>query len=251
MSSQRLLFDYSPAFILVCMALGLGYAWLLYRAAHTWSAGMNKLLFILRATVVTLLAFLLIGPILKLAHNITEKPALVFLMDNSLSVKEATDSIQREKLEEEIDRTKKTLEKEKYEVKLRDLSGAYPGHPDFRHPTSDLTGSIRNITADYEGKNLAGIVLLSDGIYNSGTSPLYSPLRIPVYTVGLGDTTQRMDLVLKNLDYNKIAYQGNKFPLTVEVLVQGFHNQEVTVSVDQGGKRLTQQKNSGSGNLLP
>lgn len=203
----------------------------------------------MRAVVVALIAFLLIGPILKLTRNITEKPALVFLIDNSLSVKETTDSVKLAKMMEEIDRTKEVLEKERYEVRLSDLSGG-PGNAGFNNPSSDLAGAIRNITADYEGKNLAGLVLFSDGIYNSGTSPLYSALRIPVYTVGLGDTTQRIDLVLKTLAYNKIAYQGNQFPLTAEVLVQGLHNQDVMVTIDQGGKRVTQKKNSGNNLVL-
>src|SRR5258708_5690108 len=240
MTNQRLLFEHSPAFILACIALGLGYAWLLYRAKATWGRRANQFLFVLRTVLVFLLAFLLIGPVLKLTHNFIEKPALVFLVDNSLSVKETTDSNQRQKIESEIDRARKSLEDEGYSVALRNLSGKEVSPSDFTFPTSDLSGSLRTITADYEGKNLSGIVMFSDGIYNSGASPLYAPLRIPVYTVGLGDTAQRVDLVLKNLAFNKIAYQGNKFPLRAEVLVQGLSHQDVMVSVSQGCKRLTQ-----------
>jgi hypothetical protein len=248
---QRLLFEYSPAFILACLALAVGYAWLLYRAKATWGPRANQFLFALRALLVFLLAFLLIGPVLKLTHNFTEKPALVFLVDNSLSVKETTDSSRRQKMEREISRIKKSLEGEGYAVALSDLSGKEGNISNFSFLTSDLAGALRTITGNYEGKNLSGIVLFSDGIYNSGASPLYSPLRIPVYTVGLGDTAQRVDLVLKNLAFNKIAYQGNKFPLRAEVLVQGLSHQDVMVSVSQGGKRLTQQmKNTGTKLLL-
>ncbi len=257
MNQQKLLFEYSPAFILLCLALGLAYGWILYRAKHTWSDRVNQLLFGLRAVLVALLAFLLIGPIFKLTHNIIEKPTLAFLMDNSLSVKETTDSTGLQKIKQEMDRLKKSLEEDGYEVTLRNLSGPEARPSDFRYPTSDLSGAMRGITSDYEGKNLAGLVLVTDGIYNSGTSPLYAPVRIPVYTVGMGDTTQRVDLVLKNLAFNKIAYQGNQFPLRAEVLVQGLRNQEVTVFIDQGprlpggqGKRLTQKKNSGNSLLL-
>src|SRR5260221_10127778 len=250
MTNQRLLFEHSPAFILACIALGLGYAWLLYRAKATWGRRANQFLFVLRTVLVFLLAFLLIGPVLKLTHNFIEKPALVFLVDNSLSVKETTSAAQRQKIEQEINRLKKSMADEGYAVSLRNLSGKDGSISDFSFPTSDLSGALRTITEDYEGKSLSGMVLISDAIYNSGASPLYSPLRIPVYAVGLGDTTQRIDLVLKNLAFNKIAYQGNKFPLRAEVLVQGLGHQEVVVSVSQGGKRLAQQQKNTGGKLL-
>ena len=175
---------------------------------------------------------------------------MVFLVDNSLSVTETLDSLERQKIREQISKASKSIENAGYEVAIRNLS-AKDEALIFNQPNSDLTGAIRSVTSDYEGKNLASIVLLSDGIYNSGASPLYSPLRIPINTIGLGDTTQRTDLVLKNLAFNKIAYQGNKYPLRAEVQSLRLINQEVKVSVFQTGKLLAQQiKNSGNKSML-
>jgi len=247
---QHLIFESSPFLIIVCIALGIAYAFILYRVKHAWSKKVNQGLFLLRAILVSLLGFLLIGPILKLTNNIFEKPTTVFLMDNSQSISEALDSLEQQKIFEKIAVVRKSIEDAGYDVDIRSLS---PKSEDliFNQSNSDLTGAIRSVTSDYEGKNLASIVLLSDGIYNSGTSPLYSPIRIPINTIGLGDTIQRTDLVLKNLAFNKIAYQGNKYPLRAEVQSLGLANQEVKVSVFQGGKLLTQQiKNSGNKPLL-
>jgi len=251
MNHQRLLFEYSPVFIVLCLAMGLGYAFLLYRTKYTWGLTANRLLFVLRAVLVSLLAFLLVGPILKLTHNIVEKPTIVFLADNSISVEETVDSVKRKKIFAEMDAIKNSLQEEGYDVALRDLSDTPPASLKFNHPTSDLSGAIRTVASDYEGKNLAGIVLLSDGIYNSGASPLYTPLRIPVYTVGLGDTTVRLDLAVKNLDYNKIAYQGNKFPLRAEIQVEGITHEDIEVSLFQKGNLIMKQsKNSGTQSLI-
>lgn len=249
MNHQRLLFEYSPALIILCIGVGVGYAWLLYRAKYPWSVAINRTLFCMRAVLVTFLAFLLIGPILKLTHSITEKPALVFLIDDSESLKETTDSLKLRKLVSEVSSVSNTVASEGFEVNVRNLSEKNDAR--FVNPTSDLTGAIRTVIADYEGRNLAGIVLLSDGIYNSGPSPLYTSIHVPVYTVGVGDTTQRTDLALKNLAYNKIAYQGNQFPLRAEVSVLGFTaNEMVTVSVFQGGRKITQMQKNTSGKLL-
>jgi hypothetical protein len=247
---RHLIFEYSPLFIIVCIVLGVGYAFILYGTKYTWSKKINQGLFLLRTFFIALLAFLLIGPILKLTNNIFEKPTIVFLVDNSQSVRETLDSFEREKILEQLRKASTSIEKAGYEVAIQNLLAKEMGSS-FDQPTSDIAGAIRAVTSSFEGKNLKGIVLLSDGIYNSGASPLYSPLRIPINTIGLGDTTQRTDLVLKNLAFNKIAYQGNKYPLRAEVQCIGLVNQEIKVSVFQNGKLLTQQiKNSGGKSLL-
>lgn len=244
---QRLIFQYSPLYFLVCLALGVGYAFLLYSSRYAWSKSLNRLLFALRAGLVTALMLLLLGPILKQTENIFERPTLVILVDNSRSVKETSDTAT---LLSSLRRVTDELKEQNREVAWSGLNGITDSLY-FINSTSDLASGLRQTMGRYEGKNLAGIVLVSDGIYNNGLSPLYVPVRIPLYTIGTGDTTERADLVLKNVDYNRIVYQGNKFPLRAEVAISGFSNQEIVLSVLQQGKVLQQQKkNSGSNALL-
>jgi hypothetical protein len=248
---QRLIFEQSPFYILLCLAAGLGYAYILYNAHYTWSKRTNQILFGARTVVVFLIAFLLLGPILRLITNEYEKPSWVFLVDSSSSVGEVMDSVAIAKLGNELNQTKASIENAGYEVKWKDLTGNEITAIKANGQTSDLNKGIQNIVHEFEGKNLAGVVLVSDGIYNSGTSPLYTPVRVPIYSVGLGDTTARMDLVLKNVAFNKVAYQGNRFPLKAQVLVQGIENQDVLVTIMKDGKALVNQnKNTGSKSLV-
>ncbi len=251
MNQQRLLFEYSPVFILLCLALGLLYAYLLYKSKYTWAKRTNQILFIFRAILVSFLAFLLIGPILKLTLNKYEKPSIVFLVDNSVSVKEGMDSLQWSNIDKQLESTMDELASHGFDVEMTTLDENRNPNIVFDHPTSDLNGVVRNLMGQYEGKNLAGLVVLSDGIYNSGSSPLYSPSRVPVYTVGVGDTTERIDIVLRNVLYNKIAYQGNQFPLRAEVLIGGVSSQNIIVSAYQKGKLIARDsKNSGNKSIL-
>lgn len=244
---QRLIFQYSPFYFLLCLALGVGYAFLLYSSRYTWSKSLNRFLFALRAGLVTALMLLLLGPVLKQTENIFEKPSLVFLVDDSRSVKETLDTA---KLLSILRRASDELKKQNREVEWSGL-GSISDSIYFGGATSDLASSLRQTTGRYEGRNLAGIVLISDGIYNNGISPLYLPLRIPVYTIGIGDTTERADVVLKNVAYNRIVYQGNKYPLRAEVGISGLSNHEIVLSVLQQGKVLQQQrKNSGTKTLM-
>jgi hypothetical protein len=242
---RHLLFESSPLFIFLCAAIAIGYASVLYRSKHTWSKRINQVLFALRAILVFFLSILLLGPVIKLITNQFEKPSWVFLIDSSSSVAEVVDSTSQIQLTSQLDLVRKSLQQEGYEVKWTDLTGNTLEKITYTAPTSDLNKGIQNVIQEYEGRNLAGIIIVSDGIYNSGLSPLYTPVRTPIYTVGLGDSIARVDVVLKNIAFNKVAYQGNKFPIRAQVLLQGLLNQEVVVSVSKNGKSIsTLQKNS-------
>ena len=102
MEQQRIIFESSPAYILVCLAVGVGYALLLYRTTHPWPVLINRVLFGMRAVLAFLLAFLLLGPIIRQITNFTEKPLFVILRDNSGSVIEATDSVTRVAVADEL-----------------------------------------------------------------------------------------------------------------------------------------------------
>lgn len=236
---QRLLFESSPLFIFLCAGVALGYAYILYKTRHTWSKTINRILFGLRAMLVFFLAILLLGPVLKLITNQFEKPTWVYLVDSSSSIADVLDSVNRQKLIQDVNASREAISELGYDTKLFDLAGNELNSAEFNLPASDLNRGIQNIVHQFEGRNLAGLVLLSDGIYNSGSSPVYAPVRVPVYTVGVGDTTARVDLVLKNVAFNKVAYEGNKFPVRAQVLLQGISNQNVSVSVSKEGKVLT------------
>ncbi|MCW5912098.1 MAG: VWA domain-containing protein [Cyclobacteriaceae bacterium] len=236
---QRLLFESSPLFIFLCAGAGLGYAYILYRSRYTWSKQTNRILFALRAVLVFFLAVLLLGPVLKLITNQYEKPAWVYLVDTSASVAEALDSVNRDKLIRDLNESQQAINDMGYESRVFDLTGNEISPAVFNAPASDLNRGIQHVVNQFEGRNLAGIILVSDGIYNSGASPVYTPVRVPVYALGVGDTTARVDVVLKNVAFNKVAYQGNKFPVRAQVLLQGIANQHVSVSISKDGKVIS------------
>jgi hypothetical protein len=164
---QRLMFDHSPFLILLCLFAGIGYAWLLYGRPANWSKNLNRLLFGLRAVLVAALLMLLLGPILKQTHNQLEKPILAVVVDDSRSMSLSDTTLIRNTLNS----LQEKLKEQDMDVQVRSLSGADSLH--FNHRRSDLATALRETINRYEGNNLAGVVLISDGIYNQGLSPLY------------------------------------------------------------------------------
>jgi hypothetical protein len=248
---KQIIFETSPSFVLLCLIVSMGYAFLLYLKKGPWSKTMNRVLFALRTLVVFLISFLLLGPIVKQISNSYEKPQLIILNDDSGSVKEVTDSTALNKIQERIKSATASLAESGYDVSTTNLEGEEITKVNYKATSSDITSGLKKIANRFEGQNIAGVVLLSDGIYNQGISPLYTSFNFPVYTVGVGDTLQRIDLSVKNLAYNKIAYQGNKFPVHVEVMAKGLPNENITVSLSRKDRVIDMQsKSSGKSQLV-
>nr|PZN50264.1 MAG: hypothetical protein DIU61_15490 [Bacteroidota bacterium] len=188
-----------------------------------------------------LLAFLLLGPIVRQITNFTEKPLFVIVRDNSGSVTEATDSVTRDAISRELRDLTESLEEKGYEVAFTDLEGKETAEPVFNARATDLHRALENVSNKYEGKKFGGVLLVSDGIYNTGISPLFANYKFPVHTLGIGDTTQRTDVAIRNVAFNKLAYQGNKFPIRVEVVLKGVDNQRLTVTLQHKGRTIDQQ----------
>lgn len=230
--------------ILLCLVVGAGYAALLYSARAPWSKALNYGLAALRFVVVSLLCFLLLSPFIKTTTQTTEKPTVVLAVDNSQSVGLFTPPAVLQQARAGLSQLRAMLQNRGFEVETRTLKdvGSAPDSVRFTAPATDLDGMLTDIRETYDGRNLAGVVLVSDGIVNQGRSPVYSEFRFPVYSVALGDTLPKKDLSLPTLTYNRVAFSGNKFPIEAEVGYDGFGGGTATVQLRENGRVLQTQR---------
>ena len=248
MQKLQLLFENSPWWVIACLVIGVLYALLLYirgsRFKHaSWGKNINYALLTLRFLLVSILCFLVVGPFIKQTKNTVESPVVVFAVDNSSSVAAVLDSNETTDLKQRIDSVTTALRQAGYTSEIRDLQTLTTlDSLRFDYTSTNLDETLRTIASDYEGRNLASVVMLSDGIYNQGVSPTYRTYRFTVNAVGVGDTVPKQDLNVRNILYNKIAYQGNKFPVVAEVLNTGFAGEKLTVSVSRQGRVLATQE---------
>lgn len=225
--------DFSPWFIPLCLVLGAGYAFLLYSKKAPWSKQVNYTLATLRFLVVSLLAFFLIGPLLNQVTFYNEEPILVLGIDNSASVPATYDSAEFESLKNNIEAAAERLSDANLSVRVKGLSGYEDVLADisYNEQASNLHQMLREVQQDFEQQNLVGAVLISDGIHNYGSSPQFLTLDYPVYSLGIGDTIPAQDLSIKGIYYNKVVYQGKRFPLNVDIFNNGFVGESAKVEV--------------------
>jgi hypothetical protein len=239
MQHSFLQFEFSAWLIILCLALAASGAYLLYSKDAVWSKTIRYLLAVLRFICIFMLSLLLLGPILNQINNTVEKPTWVIGIDNSSSIATAIDSSATALLLNQTDALKSSLEAEGYLVNLRTLSDNidHAGSVAFDAQSTNINSFLKNVQSDYEGRNLAGVVLVSDGIYNRGLSPLYAQYHFPIHTVGIGDTIPKNDLYIQEIKHNKISYQGNSFPIIATVGNKGYEG-STTVRLTNKGKVL-------------
>lgn len=240
---------HSPWFIPLCILLGIGYAWLLYRGAartHGWGRPLLWTLALARATVVSLLAFLLLGPLVRAWVREVRRPVVVLAHDGSSSLMLAGDTAGlRSTYATELDALAAALG-DRFDVRTftygrEVVEGIDRGQQANR---TDMAALLREVHDRFAGPDLGAVILDGDGIVNRGRDPRHEAARlgVPVHTIALGDTTVRPDLLVRAVEANRVAYLGNEFPLVVRIEAHHLQGRRTRLAVEQGGQVLLERE---------
>ncbi|MCL2041270.1 MAG: hypothetical protein FWG84_04425 [Bacteroidales bacterium] len=216
--------EYSVWFIPLCLLVGVAYGAILYyrNTRDELPASLKRWLFALRTVAVSFIVFLLLGPMIKNAAHKNVKPVIAIATDASLSMNNALNPQQRQQLFDDIKKLDETLSS-RFDVQYLAFGSTVLNQPcdSFYMPSTNMGNLFDVIDAQYKHSNLGAVIVISDGINNEGKDPLYAatPIETSIYTVGVGDTTQIMDLSIANVVYNKNTYKGNHFP--IQIMLQG------------------------------
>ena len=232
--------DFSILWILFCAALAFGYAALLYRTETKFPSSIKKILSVVRALFVFLIAIFLFSPLITRNKLNYEKPIVLVAQDNSTSIllNKNKDYYQKEYLENR----KNFIDKLSAKFEVKDLSiGAslyYSKQIDYTESKTNLSSLFQEMLNTYKNRNLAAVVLASDGLYNSGADPesYIRQVQSPVYTVLMGDSTPQRDLRIINLVHNEIVYFKNDFLVEMKLNAFDLKNTATKLSIEHKGK---------------
>ena len=242
-------FNYPYWYIIFCILLGVGYAVLLYRKDKTFGEEFKFLPYLLgslRFFSTTILALLLLEPLVQSEEKIIEKPIIVIAQDNSESIKLSKDSVfYKNDYKTNLLGLKNKLA-EKFTIALLSFGDKVEDSLAFNYTNkqTDISTLFENIENKYYGRNLGGIIIASDGIINRGTNPTYAAGNLEntsIYTIAMGDTSIRRDLIVSSIFNNDIAYKGNDFPVEVSLIANYLKGQSALVSVWKRGKKIAEQ----------
>lgn len=203
---------------------------------------------LLRGIAVFFIAILLLSPFVKLIKDDIQQPIIVIGEDKSESLQTIMNAESSTLYQNEINQLAEDLE-EKF--KIVRVSFGSDVHGQFQDSLTDkstnISRALQYISENYKDQNLGAVVLSSDGIFNEGSHPLYydSGLKVPIYTVALGDTTQKKDLYLQNVFHNRITYLGDKFPVQADISAFNCSGKtKLTLEqVSQNGNKILAEEN--------
>ena len=230
--------NFSISLSIFAFLIGIGYAYFLYNKEDKIdSLWIKRTLFLFRFLVVSFLCFLLLAPLVKSFLKQKEKPILIISQDASSSVKDYNIYDDLSLLSEQ---TKENFDVFHFHFDQSIKNGLTK---EFTGLQSNYSNLFDELESRFINRNVAALVMATDGIYNIGENPIYksNATNIPIYPIAIGDTIQRQDLLIKNVQYNEIAFLGNEFP--IEVLIAGFNckMEEVEFKLYEGKSLLYRQ----------
>jgi hypothetical protein len=234
----NLIFQYPAWLLFACLLLGIGYAALLYYKDKTFREQPQWLvivLAVLRTLAVTAIAALLLAPLLKSMLKESKKPIVLLAQDVSESVDAGFASSEEKAQYQQSFQALSQALGEDFEVQNFSFGSNVREGLDsvFRDKSTNISKFLSGAYDLFSNQNLGAIVLATDGLYNEGANPLYldKTLAVPIYAIGLGDTTIRRDISVKRAFHNKIVYLGDKFSVQVDIAAQNAAGASTTLSV--------------------
>jgi len=257
---MTILSEYSFWLIALCIALGVLYSFILYYKNKTIEYEKKSLRFmcILRGLAVTLIALLLLAPMIKMTVKKSEKPVLIFAVDNSESIVSAADSSWyrtqfMDKYHELVQKFTSQYKVVQYLIGDQDIPFTDPSQKlpvQFSDKSTQLASIFDQIELLYANQNVGALVMFTDGIFNAGANPYYkaNKVRFPVYTIGMGNPEIQTDLFIVGISHNNQTFKGNFFPVEIRIAATKLAGKNIKLTVSENNEELFAKSLSISGN---
>lgn len=237
-ATGALLFNWSP--LTLTLAVGLLAATACFSFIAWRRSGFKRsvlALELLRLFAVGLAGVLLNQPEWVAEYRPDEKPVIAILVDDSTSM-ETRDSVPSEGSGPPLTRHESVLPlsdeatwgslKDRMEIVIEKTSG----------DGTDLSGPLVDLLDQHP--SLLGVVLASDGDWNSGAPPVqaagrYRAAQIPVFTVAAGSKSRLPDVELVNFDVPTFAIVGKsvRIPFAIDSSLPRDHVATITLTTSE------------------
>ncbi len=214
----------------VTLFMGMGLTLFLYKifSHEKW----YSLLLSIRALVLFFLIILLLNPVLNFSSEKEQELHWAIFVDNSASIKyHKTPSIQaiQSGIQSFVDGlSEKNISYDLYQFadKIQKVNGP---NLEGKGVTTNLGIVSERIKQDEN--NLAGAIIISDGLITEGKNPLreFHQLDFPIHTIGIGEGSELVDVAIQSIDVPTVVLKSDG--VNVNVIVQSLGNISDRLSV--------------------
>jgi len=228
---------------LIAIVLSAGAGYWVYTKDKKRAVPQPWLTALLRGLVVFFTLLLILVPAIVITKNITEKPVVLLLQDNSRSAGIALgiDSAAYRKNVENL--TAKLSDK--YKVVQWGFGNTIQNDSIFQYKqnATDIAAAIARAQDFFGMQNLGAVILATDGRFNEGVNPLYQQVSLhsPVYTVALGDSAMQKDIAVLRAYANKTVTLNSEFEIRADVIATLCNNYNGSIEVKEDGSTISSQ----------
>jgi hypothetical protein len=213
---------------------------IVYRVTVPPVSSSNRIVLISLRSSGLFLLFLLLGePLLSLITHSVDQPVITVFVDNSrsMTIKDKTGnrdeklkSILSSSIWQQIGKSGK-VDYSLFDGEVRNLKAITGDSLTLRGEATDIAKAFRTIIRTSNSSNLQALILITDGNSTVGMNPLYEAeeLGIPVFTIGVGDTSEQKDILISKVLTNEITYAGTKVPVNAMIHSAGFAGERIQV----------------------
>ncbi|MBI5021290.1 MAG: hypothetical protein HZB59_07645 [Ignavibacteriales bacterium] len=209
----------------------------------------SRILFsMLRSLSLICLILMLFQPTLRFNTSSNQLPTVAILVDASQSMTLSDNSGSRSEIilqylqSDALNGFPNNVQLKYYSFSstLRSIPDILKNPISFSGEVTDIASSILMLKDSLLTQNISAVVLITDGNYTEGKNPIYTAeeISIPVFTVGVGDTTEKKDLVVLRAITNNITYANTKTPVDIRIKCSGYLDENVDVVLSEGSKIL-------------
>jgi hypothetical protein len=239
----------SALIVLLLMVIAAAAAGLYYRTTVPVIARRRRILLaVLRGTALGLFVLLLCEPLLRLVFSSVHPPVLAVLVDNSRSMRITDRAGDRASQVRDILRSESfraasaraDLRFYTFGLSLRPFSSPEQDTLGFTENATNISAALQALAREKELHAINAAILLTDGEYTLGQNPVYDADRtaLPLYTIGIGDSTEQTDIVITRVVANTLVYSDNPTPVDVTIKSSGFDGERVDVTLSSGKAEL-------------
>jgi hypothetical protein len=201
--NYNLSINLNPYLLVLLAIIVVGYVAFIYKYTIPQTSQLLKIVLIsVRSIVLVLLLMLIFEPSLTVTNTEKHKPIIPVFIDNSSSIVDDNFSFQN-KIRSLV-KSVPTSEDIEYEFYI--FSGDVTKIGKDSVMTLSNNGALTNFQKIFEKlksdeRYITSAVIISDGIINDGSSSIYEAeeLKLPLYTIGVGDTTKVTDVYINNI----------------------------------------------------
>jgi hypothetical protein len=227
-------------FAAVLIILGI-YTFFMYRyTVPPVNPGKKLLLVSIRFLALLLILFIVFEPILTLASKDRIEPVNLVFIDNSRSIRIDDGTSREEKVREFVGQSKNRLggfsDFYTFGSGVSETSEDSLDQIKFTEGSTSFTNIITSLKNDEI--NISSVTLISDGVITSGSNPVFAAekLSIPFYVVGVGDTTEKSDIEIRNVLFNEYIYVKSPTTISASIRNKNFQGKTVTAALYEDNK---------------